>query len=372
MSSPNGQPLGVSRTIEKPTAIDSAHRQVQPAHSGKTMLELASDQLEEAGSYLHKYRNLNRSRAKESRKDFDSSEIKKLTNAALNQHQVGKITELAGGIKQGRYNKSEILDQIRQFSQQFSSDSTQRALALLSLKSQIADAPEPVQNLSEINSEIDAELEPISNSLEFKAGILAYSASDLAEQGGLDKYQLQQATQPSYAVDFGNIYQVVCDLREKFGERYLALGAAELCKQLSAQYHEGGRNIDSSELISLMRNMSELKVLLALFDACGDTARLLVTPATDLNKKNELTSNLLSEVLSLQKKNWVESSDITQIATKLEVSDLAQMNILAVQIKHIVGLVPDHIYGDPMQKRQCIDAIFKCTDMFAKRESASA
>ncbi|WP_226648326.1 TyeA family type III secretion system gatekeeper subunit [Microbulbifer variabilis] len=372
MNSQSGQPIGVNRIVEKPTAIDSVSREIQPAQAGKTMFQTISNSLEEFSSFLHKYKNLNRSRAKESRRGFDGLDVKKLSKSALSQHQVGKVSEVSAAIKQNRHNKSEVIEEIIKFSKSISSDITEKGLALLSLREQLDASNGAVPDISEIYTEIDRQLAPISRSLEFRAGVLSYGALDAAKQRGLDEHQLSDLTKSGHSISFGNIYNVLCDLREKFGDHYLDLGVGELYRKLSSQYHGGGRNIESSELISVMRNMSELKTLLALLDACRETARLLERPAADANAQNSLTSRLLSEVLSLQKKSWVESSDVSKMASNLNINNLAKLNILGVQARHIVSLVPDHIYGNAEQKAQCIETMFKCTDLFAQRESAYA
>ncbi|WP_445361830.1 TyeA family type III secretion system gatekeeper subunit [Microbulbifer sp. EKSA005] len=372
MNSQGGQSIGVNRIVEKPTAIDSVSREIQPAQTGKTMFQTISNSLEEFSSFLHKYKNLNRSRARESRRDFDGLDVKKLSKSALSQHQVDKVSEIAAAIKQNRHNKSEVIEEIRTFSKFISSDITEKGIALLSLREQLENSNRTVPSISEIYIELDRQLAPISTSLEFRAGVLANGTLDAAKQRGLDENQLSDLTKPEHSISFGNIFNVLCDLREKFGDHYLDLGAGELYRQLSSQYHGGGRNIENSELISVMRNMSELKTLLALLDACRETARILEQPMTGANTQRSLTSKLLNEVLSLQKKSWVESSDVSKIASNLKIKNLAKLNILGVQIKHIVSLVPNHIYGNAEQKNQCIEAIFKCTDLFARRESAYA
>ncbi|VUD69232.1 hypothetical protein TDB9533_04599 [Thalassocella blandensis] len=376
----DAQPRGATVTVEKATSIDARYRHVEAAPAGKTMFQTVNNSLEEFTSFLHKYQNLNRQRAKESRQNLDNIDIKKISKSAFSVKQVSKLESIINQLQGKGLSQAEIVDKVKSFLKDFSHDSDLQTLGLLSLKQQLKEGG----NSDKIITEIDKLLTPAERSMPLKAGALGYSLIEWAGEQGLDRSALREVFQASYPIKMDNMLSALKDLQAKFGDGNIIVGTHEIFKQLSAKYHKSGRSIDKAELYALLKNMSQLKTLLALFDECQILADLISDGSQkETNEpmpfeQNRSTSNshyaghLLGKILQLQQKNWVENSDISNIAAALGLKTYLSKNVFGVQLRRIVGLIPTHLFIDERQKQQYLDVVYKFMDSVARSEAEYA
>lgn len=360
----DAKPMGVNMTDEKRVSWDTSIRTNVSAPSGKSMHQMIMNSSEEHGAYLHNFKNLNESRSRDSRKD-NNTNLKAVAKSAFSVQQVGEIEEFSLALNNKHSNPADIMDKIKKFLSNFSHDVTDQNLALISIKDKLSDPDNRTEITDEIDDSLDHLLYTAKNSTEFKAGVLGYGIIGLA--GQQDNIPLKTALTTTYPINLNDIETALLELREKFNVKNIYLATSEVYKEIAAAYHYSGRNIDKAELIPLMKGMSQLKTLLALYDECYVAARLLVPIKQQLTSTN-LSAELLVEVVNLQKRSWVEISDVKRIANNLGLDSLAEKNILAVQLKSIMGKVPEHLFLQPEQKQQCLDVIFQVVDVSARQE----
>jgi len=368
----DAQPRGASLTLEKVTSLDAAHRKVESAPPGKTMFQTLNNSLEEFTSFLHNYKNLNRTRARDSRRDLNSLDINKISRASFNVQQVGEIEKFSQLMNNKRLSQSDLAENLKSFLKNFPGDNTEKNLALLSIKQKVVSQADQLENAAQITSEIDRILQPAERSLAFQAGVLEKTILGWSGEQGIDIDSPTEFQSPTYPIALGNMQEALSGLREKFGDTNIAWGTNEVYRQLSAQYHASGRNIDKAELASLMTNMSQLKTLLALFDECKILAGLIVPHDQSKQTSVGLSADILNQLVVLQTKSWVENADVSRIAEGLNLGSIGSQNILAVQLKRIMGMVPDHMFVEAGQKQQSLDVIFQFMDLTARKEAGYA
>ncbi|GLS24666.1 TyeA family type III secretion system gatekeeper subunit [Marinibactrum halimedae] len=378
MIGPDAQPRGVNAVVENPTSLEMSHRRVDAAPPGKTMFQTVNNSMEEFGSFLHKHQNLNRQRARESRRDLNSLDVRRLTRSALSAQQVEKVEEMVLHVKSKHFDKKALLQNIEAFRHAISEDITQQTIGLLALKEKINSSDfdrethtgVPKKDVSEIIELIDNQLKPAETSQEFAAATLGFSIVEwAADQGIAEREALSTHFQASYPISFKDMSHALTGLRQKFGDKKIEFGTQAIFKQLSAQYHAEGQNISKAQLFELMKNMSQLKTLMGLFDECRELSKLIASPG---GNSEGMTVRLLNEIAVIQDKTWVEQSDIGQLMQNLGLKGASMQATVSVQLKRIVGLIPDFMYQEPAQKQQSLEALFQFIDMTSRREASHA
>lgn len=369
----DGAPVGVATTVSKPTGFDHVTQIVQPPKMGSSLVQQQMKGYEESTFFLPQQKNLNKARARESRKDFKHINIRGLATSFFSVQQVENVQNTSDNLLNKHLSQEDLIKNLKQFRREFAQDNAQQYLGLLSLRDKINDIGVKSDSVDLALAEIDTSLEPAKSSLELAALVQSYSLiNENLPKDAEGRKSIQNTLQAADHINFDSLEKAIHWLRKQFGDSNIQQGVFELLRLLSSQYHASGRNIDKHELSQLMKSMSQLKTMLAIYDECSGLAQLIKPHDAAKISGHGFAAQLLIEVTALQDKLWLEQADLSKTLQHLKVNDIEQKNVIGVQIKRILGLIPDHLFREHGQKQRALTVIFDFMNMMAKREAGYA
>lgn len=369
----NGSPLGSAVAVPKQTGLDTVTQIVQAPKTGSSLVQKKTESLEELTFVLSQKKDLNKERARESRKDFKRINIRGLATSFFSVQQVESVQNTANNFFNKHLSQEDLIKNLKQFRREFSQDNAHQYLGLLSLKQKIKDSGIESDNVDLTLKEIDTLLEPANHSLEFQALVQSYSLmNENLPKDDEDRKNVQKTLQPVEQISFDSLEKATQELRKQFGDNNIQQGTDQLFRQQSNRYHAAGRNIDKHELFELMKNMSQLKTMLGIFDECRVLAQLIKPHDPTRISGHGFAAQLLHEVTTIQNKLWLEQADLSTTLQHLKVSDIGQKNVIGVQLKRILGLIPEHFFREHGQKQRALEVVSKFMDLMARREAGYA
>ncbi len=352
------------------SSAQSAKGEAQLSTPAQSILQQAQSAFEELGFSLA---SLRRRKSKEVKGGSELNEsrnhvLRKLAEAAFDN---GKLAEIEGCLHHLRQEK-EIGGYLTDWLKGFSKDKTQQYIALLWMRQELGQQGDAVSKQS-VQHKIDELLADYENSHEVIIGTNAYRMIAESQLSSLDKTEARETFESSDSIKLTNLSDLWTSLSELYGEEGLVDGIKPSMMKLSAEYHAGGRGIEKAYLVGLMKGMSLMKTLMAVYDQCLEIASVLEKAQSESTlKRDRLINTLCQKVISLQMAQWVDKKVVNQIAQELGMNEDASKAVLGVQLKRIYSLLPEHIYSDPNQRQQCITLLSNYADVSARREADNA
>lgn len=201
-----------------------------------------------------------------------------------------------------------------------------------------------------------------------RAGInVSRAAASSAGDGVLGDIQSLRDTYRDSVLDYGGLSEVYGELVKKYGGDGLAQATGFLLNALADDMAAHGSSIDRSKLNAVLEDMYRLEVLTGMLENCNNLiAKTKAQGVVSVFKGTDL----LKEVLDLQKNKWLSPEPIKELAGKVGVRDVQEEINFLREFKELVRKVPIKAYPDPEQRTRILDAIQLALDDAIDREES--
>lgn len=251
--------------------------------------------------------------------------------------------------------RNQVREQLREPAHQYT--------ALLALAEELREGGAPAEQLQAVATALQ-QLEQEAGPAIRAALNISVVASQFASER-LGDVQTLRDTYRDAVLDYQDLAQTFGKLIEHYGETELRQAITFLVKALGADIAADGASIDRQKLNAALNDLYRLEVLTGLLEDC-DT---LVT-RNRVSGNTFRGSELLKDVLELQKNQWLRPDLITPLPTRLGVREVTgEINFLR-EFKELVRMIPLKAYSEPEQRPRLLDAIQQAMDSAIEREEA--
>lgn len=233
--------------------------------------------------------------------------------------------------------------------------------ALLALVNQLQDEGAPAAQLDAAKAALQQ--------LEREQGPAIRAALNVSEVAAhfagaaLGDVQTLRNTYRDAVLDYQDLGETFGKLIDQYGEAELPQAIDYLIKALGADIAADGASIDRRKLNVALNDLYRLEVLTGMREDCD----VLVQRNRALGNTYR-GSQLLKDVLDLQKNQWPRPDLVAPLPTKLGVREVSgEINVLR-EFKELVKMIPLKAYADPEQRPRLLDAVQQAMDAAIERE----
>ena len=179
----------------------------------------------------------------------------------------------------------------------------------------------------------------------------------------LGDVQTLRNTYRDTVLDHQDLAQTFGKLIDQYGDAELPQAIQYLVKALGADLAADGASIDRNKLNAVLNDLYRLEVLTGLLEDCD--MLVMRNRGPDILCRG---SELLKEVLDLQKNQWLRADLIAPLLAKLGLRKVTgEINFLR-EFKELARMIPLKAYAEPEQRSRLLDTIQQAMDTAIERE----
>lgn len=254
------------------------------------------------------------------------------------------------------------LAQLSAYLEGFSSEISQRFLALSRARDVLAGRPEARAMLALVDQALLRMAD--EQGLEIELGLRIEPLAAEASAAGVGDIQALRDTYRDAVLDYRGLSAAWQDIQERFAATPLervGLPAESPERRPDSQ----SSRLDPVKLERVMSDMHKLRVLGGLAEQVGALWQVLVTGSGAMAYG---PSELTGAVIALLEKRWVGVAEVQALLEPLPLADVARQIHFFRELKRLYRLLPVEVFGDDEQRQNLLNACQMALDLAIERE----